>query len=523
MVRIAHIDIGLGSPYTLRNGSGPTAPTPTNYEFLVWGDSRTENGASSLNNTNGLQSGTSNLSYISFLEMLSNQRLRFGQNGFFGISASTTYQAAQSPRLTASNTVVAGDYWRTVAGASNKDAQNAEAHPAGIGIYLHGTNDQIVSDAGYLTTSRTNVLYVLNNAPSKVWIILNELPKGIRDNGTFAGQTVTANFKAFSDWLNTLDYASGHANARANVIVVDTWGEFYDETSGTLYRNKAGYSHDGLHLTPYGSRRIAQKIIDRLMSVWPGFAALPSKAVLPTANGFAGMANTAPFLNTNAILTPGTNGAVLGTWGAPPTAATIPQGWTIFISGAGAGVTCVVDKTSFTDPDGFPATRITIGGTLAANATCQVQFYQLINSATLTTLSGQGLFSVNDALRGVARVRTDAGAQCLSSASLSLIMQAITPFTRSQTYYSNRGNTVVNSSAPANRDTWDGEWLTMNTARLEIQDPGKVALGQAISAIIEVSQLQLRVDIDFRNLTAASRSVSGVFYVSRTGIYRATT
>ncbi|RJT24362.1 hypothetical protein D5I55_02310 [Chakrabartia godavariana] len=41
----------------------------------------------------------------------------------------------------------------------------------------------------------------------------------------------------------------------------------------------------------------------------------------------------------------------------------------------------------------------------------------------------------------------------------------------------NRGNTVVNSSSPANRDSWSGEWLTINTARLELQDAGKVALG----------------------------------------------
>ena len=40
-----------------------------------------------------------------------------------------------------------------------------------------------------------------------------------------------------------------------------------------LVLNKRGYLRDGLHCTGYGAKRIAAKIIERLSTIWPDWAA----------------------------------------------------------------------------------------------------------------------------------------------------------------------------------------------------------------------------------------------------------
>lgn len=499
--------------------AGPVAPVPSNTSFLIYGDSRTDDGKTTSNGTNGLIQGTAALGYAPWLEMLSGYRLRIARNANFAVPASTTYQGAAIPRQNASSAVTAGDAWRSngaVNFSGNKGADFANAHEAGIGVLLYGTNDQMVSDAGYLGASRTNILTILENAPNKVWVICNELPKGVNDNGTLGGQSVTANFKAFSDWLMTLDHASGHANARANVIAVDTWGEFVDASTGTLYRNKRGYLRDGLHCTGFGAKRIAAKIVERLSAIWPGWDALPAQITLPTANGLASLGAAQPCITSNPIFTPGANGNVLGTWGTAPLAASIPQGWTLFMAGAGAGISCVVEKGVEADPDGYPVFRLTVSGTLPANSSCTIQVYQL---ASLATLFANNWLTINDKLRGVARMKVEAGAQHFSGVSLSLIVQSPTT-AKYLTGFTGRGGAVINMSAPAHLDVYDGTWLSYCTEVLDFQDPGKVALGQNIAAQSDISQIQIRADLDFRNLTATAQTVAATVRLSRMGAMR---
>lgn len=499
--------------------AGPVAPVPANYSFLIYGDSRTDDGKTTSNGTSGLIQGTASLGYAPWLEMLSGYRLRIARNANFAVPASTTYQGAATPRQNASSAVTPGDAWRSngaVNFSDNKGADFANAHEAGIGVLLYGTNDQIVSDAGYLAVSRTNILTILGNAPNKVWVVCNELPKGVNDNGTLGGQTVSANFKAFSDWLMTLDHASGHANARANVIVIDTWGEFVDAATGALYRNKRGYLRDGLHCTGFGAKRIAAKIIERLSTLWPGWGALPAQITLPTANGLTSLGAAQPCIMSNAIFTPGTAGSVLGAWGTAPVAASIPQGWTVYMSGTGAGITCVVEKGAETDPDGYPVFKLIVSGTLAANASCTIQIYQLAN---LATLFANGWLTTADKLRGVARMKVEAGAQYFSGASLSLIVQSPTT-AKYLTGFTGRGGSVINMSAPAYLEAYDGAWLSYCTEILDFQDPGKVALGQNIAAQSDIGQIQIRADLDFRNLTAATQTVAATVRLSRVGAMR---
>ncbi len=499
--------------------AGPVAPLPANYSFLIYGDSRTDDGKTTSNGTSGLIQGTASLGYAAWLELLSGYKLRIGRNANFAVPASTTYQGAALPRQNANSVVTPGDAWRSngaVNFSDNKGADFANAHEAGIGVLLYGTNDQIVSDAGYLAASRTNILAILNAAPAKLWIVCNELPKGVNDNGTLGGQTVTANFKAYSDWLLTLDHASGHANARANVIVVDTWGEFVDPASGALYRNKQGYLRDGLHCTGFGAKRIAAKIIERLSAIWPGWGALPAQISLPTANGLATLGAAQPSIMSNSIFTPGTAGSVLGTWGTPPLAANIPQGWTLFLSGAGTGISCVVEKGVETDPEGFPVFKLVVSGTLAANVSCTIQVYQL---ASLATLFANGWLTINDKLRGVGRIKVEGGAQYFSGASLSLIVQSPTT-TKYLTGFTGRGGSVINMSAPAFLDCYDGAWLSYCTEVLDFQDSGKVAIGQNMAAPSDISQIQVRADLDFRNLTAATQTVAATIRLSRIGAMR---
>lgn len=499
--------------------AGPVAPVPANYSFLIYGDSRTDDGKTTSNGTSGLIQGTASLGYAPWLEMLSGYRLRIARNANFAVPASTTYQGAAIPRQNANGVVTPGDAWRSngaINFSDNKGADFANVHEAGIGVLLYGTNDQIVSDAGYLAPSRTNILAILGNAPNKVWVVCNELPKGVNDNGTLGGQSVSANFKAFSDWLLTLDHASGHANARANVIVVDTWGEFVDATTGTLYRNKRGYLRDGLHCTGFGAKRIAAKIIERLSAIWPGWGALPAQISLPTTNGLASLGAAQPSIMSNSIFTPGTAGSVLGTWGTAPVAASIPQGWTLYMSGSGAGIVCVVEKGVETDPNGYPLFKLTISGTLAANSTCSIQVYQLASMAALFT---NNWLTINDKLRGVARMKVEAGAQYFSGTSLSMIVQSPTT-AKYLTAFTGRGGSVINMSAPAYQDCYDGDWLPYCTEVLDFQDPGKVALGQNMSAQSDISQIQIRADLDFRNLTATTQNVAATVRLSRMGAMR---
>ncbi len=520
------LSLALSTALSTGGGGAPSAPIPSNYLFLAYGDSRTDDGKPT-GNSGGLLSGMASIGYAPWLVIRSGGKLMLGRNANFAIPASTTYTGSTVPRQNYVGSVTAGDAFRSSSAtlySDNKGADYANTHEAGIGVLLYGTNDGGVSDPGYLTTSRTNIETILNNAPSKVWIVCNELPKGINDDGTDAGYTVSANFKAYSDWLLTLDYASGHANSRPNVIAIDTFGEFVDPATGTNYKNKRGYlrgrtgSPDGLHCSGYGGRRIADKIVERLSAIWPGFSSLPRHYPLPTTsdNGLVSMGNAQPFINSNADMLPGTNGSVLGTWASPPLASGVPQGWTVTIS-SGSTITCVADKSEV-DDEGYPVLKLTVSGTLTgANSSCQIQVYQLAPIATLFT---NGWMTINDKLRAVGKAKVDAGSQYFSGVALVALLQTIAPTTRYQTLYCGRGGSVINMGAPAYLDSYDGQWGTYTTEELDLQNPGKLALGEVITAQGDINNLWVRWEIDFRNIPGGTVNVGATIRLSRTGLQR---
>lgn len=501
---------------------GPSAPVLANKMSLHYGDSRTDDGMTSANTGTGLARTMASIGYISWLVLLSGGRIVPGRFANFSVPASTTYHGAAIPRQGFTGVVQPGDSWRSSSATlytSNKGADFAELHEAGMVFNLYGTNDGAVSDAGYadVGASRANQLTILGNAPSKTHIMLNELPKGINDDGSSAGYNVSANFKSYSDWLLTLDYASGSPNARSNVIAVDTFGEFVDPATGTLYRNKRGYLRDGLHLTGYGGKRIAAKIIERLRQVYPDFDSWPVQHPLPTSNdnGLTSLGDAQPFVNSNADMRPGTNGSVLGTWGGAPAAANIMQGWTITPSNANAsGITCVADKT-LTTPGGMGSQRLTFSGTLGAGLATQIQFQQILSTATLFA---NGWLTINDMLRAVGLGRVAAGSQYFAGLALAVQMQSGT-VNKYQTIACNRGG-GFNMGAPAYLDAYEGEWLTYCTEVLDMQDPGKVALGQNITAQGDISQIILRWEIDFRNLSGTTQNIGAVVDLAQTGLKR---
>jgi len=515
------LTLGLGTALSSVGGGGPAAPVPANYDFIVFGDSRFENGFN-IGNTGaaGLTQSTSTIGLQSWLEIDSGYKLRLSSAPNFAIAASNTYQGSTIPRQNAVGAVTAGDAWRSIGAANfsdNKGAEYFNTHPAGFGVLLYGTNDQAVSDPQYLTTSRTNITTILDRAPSKVWVICNELPKGIKDDGTSGGQTVTANFKSYSDWLKTLDYASGHANARSNVIVVDTFAALVDPATGASQNNLRGVLWDGLHWAPGGARLGAAAVLSRLQSVWP-WSGISPRINLPTTNGLTVLANAQPFINNNATMTPGTNGTVSGTWGTAPAAANIPQGWVVFATGSSSGFVCVADKTG-TDDEGYPVLTLTISGTLATGAGGgSIWVYQ--NPAIATLFSGS-LMTINDKFRAVGKCKVDAGSQYLAGVALGAILQCGAATAKYQTNKTASGPTVITAGAPAFIDTFaSSSWMRYQTQVMDFQDPGKVALGENITAQADINTMWVRWEIDFRNQSGSTQNISAVIRFSRTGIQR---
>lgn len=498
-------------------------PIPANYEFTGYGDSRTEDGiGSTASQTNGYNFGSNNIGYLSWLPTLSGNKLRLGRYPNFGIASSTLAQGAANPRLDATGVASTGRWDRPNGSsnyASNKGYIDAKNHSAGIVAILYGTNWPSGTYQDQLAYTET----IMNGiGTGKVILLLNEQPRGISYDGTVQNAASNpAERYTFSRELLKYDFASGDAKARSNVIVINSYDEFLDVSSGTNYYNKQGYLRDGLHDTPYGSKRKAQIIVDRLSAIWPGWASLPAQVTLPTANGLSVPANTQPFIHTNPILTPGTNGAVLGTWGGAPAAANVPQGWTVNALNGGSGLTAVCDKTG-TDPDGYPTLQITISGTLAANTTATVQAYQTLASAALSTAISAGLVSINDKFRGLARVQVAAGSAYLAGVGYKIFVQDTTA-SRSINTKANAGSTGSagnnGTSLNAYLDAGGTDWQTLVTELIDCQDANLVAQSQNIAAF---SQIQGIVEILFRNNTASTQNVSATVKISRAGVWRAT-
>ncbi|NLS28143.1 hypothetical protein S2M10_31520 [Sphingomonas sp. S2M10] len=501
-------------PINCTGGGAPTPTptpvssriTPTNWDVIGIGDSRTDTVlAGTLTGTAGYTAGTSIFGPIGWVQVLSQNRLKFGRYPNFGISASTTTQGAAVPRQNASGVVTnsSPQTWFRGTDSTNKGMDYAAAHPAGIAVILYGVND---ADSLLSSTSRTNLLAILNNLrPGQLKVILNETGTGKKIDGSIAGGT-TANKLAFSAWINTLDADSGHANARNDVLVVDSMGPSYDAASGT---NHLGWLRDDRHPTPWGSRKWGQLVIDRLAaaygSVWTN---LPKRITLPTAAG-------APFIHSNPLLTPGGNGQVVGAnFGTAPTAATIPQGWAVSGTGAGAGITVTCDKTG-TTPDGFPMFQISVSGTLPDQSSYTLQIYQLASGSAV---------ALTDKLQGVCKRRVLPGSQQLLGARLRISITDAT-VAKSQGAYDQGGSPGGSGDRLGyyiNSAGFDagGEWEELQTQMIDLADPNMDAANGGPGLISSPSQVVVYMDLQFGNYTGATANVSATVQLAQMGMLK---
>lgn len=491
------------------------APVPANFDVIFFGDSRVENGITPNVTTTGYEAALTNIGVAAHIGAMSGNRLRVGKFPNFGISGGTSMQAAFDPRQASSGSVTTGQWWRgsptDSSGSSNKSISDAVAHSAGIVCLLLGTND---GPTNWPSASRTAMTTIINGltAGGKVVVLLNETPRGI--NAAGAAQNATASpaaLKDYSDWLLKWDYASGDALSNPRVIVVNSWAEFIDSGSGSNYYNKQGYLHDGLHFTPFGAKQLAETIVDRLSTVWV-WAARPRRISLPTANSLSTITDSAPFINSNPIFTPGTNGTVSGTWGSAPSASDIAQGWIASGSGTLSGINATAQKGVETDPDGYPVQRINVtGGSLANLATATVILQQ--NITNISALTSAGMLSLTSKLRAMMRVKIDAGSNLLSSVNISTTVLADT------TAKNLVARTMRTASfLPINNgsfDMGDGEWRDYMTELLDIAEPNMTASPGNPSSI---SSISLVLNLRFDNRTGSTATPSATVRFARTGV-----
>ena len=408
-------------------------------------------------------------------------------------------------------------------GSTNKGSDYARDHPAGVVVMLYGTNDP---DHNAAQVGMTSILDTIGS--SKLIVLLNETPEGVDVNGTSPGSASAPSgdaFKAYSEWLSTLSYDSGHPNARPNVVVVDTWGMILDAPASGAgnWRAKPGYLRDGLHFTPWGARKIAELIHTRLTEAFGAtYTDVAPRYTLPTQNGLTTPANVAPFVHTNPILTPGTNGSVLGSYRTAPLAANVPQGWWISSTGTTAGLDVVCNKT-LTDSDGFPMWRITVSGELADNATVTLTMYQV------AVASGQ--IANTDKVRGISRLALAAGAQGLQSCHIEAYVQSGAGAATNLTAIANSGSAGSGASGSANRlgyqlnegaGAYDASGFDriLMTQLLDLANPDMATANGGPGNVTTISSLAHRNVLAFANYTGATRAISAQLDISRSGIFR---
>lgn len=509
-------------------GGGPVAPVPANYDVIVFGDSRSAFGFDPTLDANGYIARLQPIGVAGWIGPCSQHRLRVARNANFGENGNTTTQMVASPRLNSAGTTNPATWFRKnslAAGTAadipasapgQKSLAAAAAHVAGIVAVLAGTNDAIGT---FATTSQANILTMIAALSSKVVLLYNELPRGV-DKAGVAGFTVTnaAERKAFSDWINTLDFASGHANAKANVIVIDSWAEFVDPASGTAYINKVGTLWDGIHPSQYGARRLAQITVDRLSAIWPQWGALPAQIVRPTTHGLTTPGAQQPYVNTNPIFaSPAGNGTVAGTWGVAPAAASVAQGWEIVATANATGLTGLAAKTG-TDPDGFTTQDLTVTGTVAASQIAQIEVRQrLATQAAVDAEVAAGRLAFTDKLRAFGRVFVPAGSTGIYFPSLELFLQEATATKRLTARVHSAQRSMFRDVDGLDNG---GVWYDLMTEVLDLAEPNMTA---APGNVALLSSIVVKWNIYLGNDTVATAqtiNTNGPLRFSRTGFVR---
>jgi lysophospholipase L1-like esterase len=381
------LSLSLGG---MRVGGGPPAPTASNRDFLVMGDSRADDTIGVVAPVAGTTNGQYTYSsYVSWLRALY-PHISFNNDADFGIGGQNNTQLNTVPRP----------------GTASKGKDFAASNSADNVILICGTND------GGSLAGRSQLGGVMDTLSSKAIFLLDELPRGKRDDGAVANATSNpVLFRDYVDFLRTQDYAQ--PGGRSNVAVVNTWDIHVDPATGTLYYNKQGTSADGLHPNPESNYVIAQKIREKVALVHDASVDYV-RPFLPTAadpaNPTAG--EVASYVSRNPFLT-GTTGSFFGITGT--TSGTIPTGMFLATGGKYAGLSYAV--TYDTDPEGYRRINIRVSGTTTTGFST-IGFYEDVGATHLAsrgvnpgdTLSAVAMASI-DGINGTFELNTGNSAQ----------------------------------------------------------------------------------------------------------------
>ena len=490
--------------------SAQKAITPTNWDFVAFGDQRFDQTIGGSLNAAGYNFTSINTGIASWLPMVTGHRLRLGVNPNYGITLGGTAYGAAVPRKNNAGVVVnsSPQTWYRGSDTQNKGIDYVANDAAGIVIVLIGWND---ANSEYAGASRVNLLSILNGfRPNQLKIVLNEVAQGRGSAGTVPNSN-TQQYLDYADWIRTLDCRSSNGNSRSDVIVVDTFARTYDTVAKMT---KPGYLTTPAlpTLTPWGAKDLASAINDRLaLEYGTAYTNLPIAVTLP-------FQNAAPFLNSNPIMTPGTDGTVLTSgysYATTPLAAAVPQGWTVSGTGTSGGMNFVCDKSGV-DADGFPVFKVTVTGTLADQQQGGIRIFQAF----------QGPMSFTEKLRGVGKIKVDTGSKCFNGATLTLSLGESTA-NRSMTVSdltgtvgdpSNRLGYLVNSDG----NEVVGDWETRMTALLDVANPNMSTAngGPGSATTLNGNGLSVTAQFNFINYTGSTQNVYAVCYVSRLGILK---
>jgi len=354
-LRAPELGLGLGLGLTRPAGGGGAAPAtftmPDNWDFLVFGDSRSTLGGN--NPSVAIGSGTyiySNpLGGLDFwLPSMTQQRMRTGYNFSYGIGGQGVGPDATSDMLTIPRPTTATlglDY--------------VAANPSSNIIWLAGVNNGLLASsantfnaiaAAFASLTDPTVAYApyggvlpLYNGRPKNIIVLNELPGGKTKTGTgptsyYLTQPQIDALAALSAQYDKYDYASGDALANPRIKVIDVFEDptIYDVSTTTLRRNIVGIHVDDVHPMPYGMYRIATKVAS-----WVN--ALSGAGAPTTRYNLATSATASTFCNANPLGT-GTGGTFTGTG---THTGTMPTGWALNCPDAlNVDVTTALDGTT---------------------------------------------------------------------------------------------------------------------------------------------------------------------------------
>lgn len=543
-------------------GGKRRAPIPTNYDMIAFGDSRVNRGSGNTLTSSGLLQVTTSLGIQSWLATTAVGRILQGQYSNFGIDSGNSTQAVAEPRLSAFNdnyliTSLArnltrpDEFWRgassrgsaaaqeTNCGPFAKDLTALAAHEADIIWDLLGTNDPISNIPPLTTIANKAAAIDAAAAAGKIYIMCNEMPRGILPDGNPANGSNADYTGAFPNYLvsddanrfavsrgfDAFDFASGSANARRNCIVINTRDEFIDLTiqpdplNPTLWRNKAGYEWDGLHPSQYGMKRTAAATVARLAAVWSGYSALPNRVPVPTANGFVTPSLTQPYVNRNPVYTNGTDGIVTGTWAVAPLASGIPQDWAILGIANTTGLSCVVTKGT-NDPTFGNYTQLVITGTIIAGNLATIHLREGMTSTTANAEVTAGRIAITDKLRAAGWRKIASGSTGLYSVELQTYCIEAT----ANKSFTSRAHVAQNGSFVRDidgNDAGNDEWQLAVTDPMVLNDANMTPSPGAFATFSGNPALGLLWLISLGRVNAGSlQTVSATIRFAKTGIYR---